>query len=1111
MSYTDLDEYISELYHKGIRYTEEYWKSNSDADLRSAIEYLRDAFKRASDSHPEKPRIAHRLARRLLDLYQRQPDPVDLENAEALGRFALEHAKENDPDRVIMMNGLSLILREKNTTIPNIQYLEEAAQLTREAINHEAGTSMKARSFMTNLASILSELYASSGKDDYIYEAVNWNRKVVLATDLGDPMKPARLTNLANKLNTLFDISNEVKYIEEAVEYDKQAAFLITKSTDQVNYPNIINCYGIRLRLFFESTGDKASLHQSVKCLKDLAETMPRTHQLWITVVNNLCNALILKHEEDGSVADLQNAMEAAQDAISQAEKHNSPSARSTLMNTLCLAIRLRYKMTGALRDLEEAMTVAERVTELTPESPVEYASAMQNKASTLEMLYFRRRRESDLEAAIKCNETAAKKTSQKRCLAKIYGNLGIQYGYRFENYGNITNDLQMAIDCCRKCISLGENSFSSYSNLASWLHVSSQSHKDDSPLGLASKRDELDESIRLAEKGFSLAQATPARSDLSRAALTLARGLNARFRDPHEGYGGKGEDRSRVKEILQCILTESNNSAPTDQIQVAISLAQIASRDNDSELVYTALSKAVEFLPFLSPQCISQVDQHHFLSLFAGLSSEAAASAIVAGRSASEALQLLEDGRCVTSRHRFERRIDISRLRSMRPELSQKFEHLCSILDAPQVGHSQEYGGGSSLSQRHRAETDLRTLINQIREEVDFKEFLKPADPCALLRGKPRSAIAVINISFRSGAFLAKEDEVTYVDLPGLNSPTFDEMIRRFATKFSSVLGQLDIYEELEWLWDTVVNPILGSLGISSHYTEGEWFHVHWVPTASLSRLPLHAAGYHRDGSLRTTLDWVVSSYSPSIKFLQYAADNTMMFTRRLGRVYPKALIGSMTHTPSMPSLPEARKEAKSVGRQLQPSMCINEVDTPSRSYLINELQYCTFFHFAGHGKADATDPLQSSLHVADGLITVQELIDLRLNLSPPVLAYLSACLTGNTRVDNLIDEGVHLAASFLAMGFQNVVAALWQVRDRDSSHFADHFYHELTKLKSIPSPSTPASVSLALHQAQRKLRGMDRLCSSNQRGFTRPQDTSRISLGRSFAWICYIHLGHI
>ncbi|KAK5627619.1 hypothetical protein RRF57_003334 [Xylaria bambusicola] len=1111
MNYRDPEKYISELYQEGLRYSEDYRRTNSDTDLRSAIEYLRDAWKRASNNHPEKPRIAHTLARRLLDLYQRQPDPLDLENAEALGRFALKNAKDDDPDRVIMMNGLSLILREKNTAIPNIQYLEEAAQLTKEAINHEPGTSTKARSFMTNLASILSALYASSGNEKHIYKAVDWNRKVVLATESDDPMKPARLTNLANKLNMLFDMSNKIKYIEEALEHDKQAAVLVTKSTDQVNYRKIINSYGIRLRLFFELTGDEDSLHESVNCLRNLAETTPRTNPLWITIVNNFCNSLLLEYEEGGRAADLQNAVEAAQDAISQAEGHNNPSARSTLMNTLCLAIRIRYKTTGALRDLEEAMTIAERVIQITPENHVEYISALQNKASTLEMLYFRRKRKSDLEAAIECNKTAAEKTSQKRRLAKIYGNLGIQYGTRFQDYGNIADDLQMAIDCCRKCISLGENTFASYSNLASWLHVSSQSHRDDTPLELASKRGKLDESIQLAEKGFSLAKASPAHSDLSRVALILARALNTRYRDTHEGYGGKDEDRTWAKEILQCMLEDTNKSPPTDQIQIALNLSQIASRDNDSDLVYTALSKAVELLPFLSPQCVSQDDQHHFLSMFAGLSSEAATSAIVAGRSAYEALQLLEDGRCVTSRHRFERRIDISRLRSMRPELSQRFEHLCSILDAPRVGHSQEYGSGSNLSQRHRAQTDLRTLIDHIRQEDDFKEFLQPVDPCALLRGKTRSAIAVVNFSFRSGAFLVREDTVTYVDLPGLNSPTFDKMIRRFGTKFSSVSGQLDMYEELEWLWDTVVNPILGSLGMSSHHAEGEWFHVHWVPTASLSRLPLHAAGYHRDSSLRTTLDWVVSSYSPSIKFLQYAADNTTKFIRRSGQVHPKALIGSMTHTPGMPSLPEARKEAKAVGRLLQPDICINEVDTPSRSYLVNELQHCTLFHFAGHGKADAIDPLQSSLQVADGSITVQELIDLKLNLNPPVLAYLSACLTGNTRVDKLIDEGVHLAASFLAMGFQNVVAALWKVGDGDSSAFAGRFYHELTKLKSINSSGTSASVSLALHRAQRKLRGVDRQCSSNQRGFTRPQDTNRVSFGRSSAWIDYIHLGHI
>lgn len=96
------------------------------------------------------------------------------------------------------------------------------------------------------------------------------------------------------------------------------------------------------------------------------------------------------------------------------------------------------------------------------------------------------------------------------------------------------------------------------------------------------------------------------------------------------------------------------------------------------------------------------------------------------------------------------------------------------------------------------------------------------------------------------------------------------------------------------------------------------------------------------------------------------------------------------------------------------------------------------------------------------DDLITVEDLIHLNLNVNPPLLAYLSACSTSNTKVDGLVDEGVHLAASFLATGFQNVIAALWQVRDSDSTDISNQFHREL-----VNSRLTVESIPLALHHA--------------------------------------------
>jgi len=51
----------------------------------------------------------------------------------------------------------------------------------------------------------------------------------------------------------------------------------------------------------------------------------------------------------------------------------------------------------------------------------------------------------------------------------------------------------------------------------------------------------------------------------------------------------------------------------------------------------------------------------------------------------------------------------------------------------------------------------------------------------------------------------------------------------------------------------------------------------VWWIPTGSMGRLPLHAAGLHYIYSTNTILDRLVSSHSPSIRILVYACQNSL------------------------------------------------------------------------------------------------------------------------------------------------------------------------------------------------------------------------------------------
>ena len=117
--------------------------------------------------------------------------------------------------------------------------------------------------------------------------------------------------------------------------------------------------------------------------------------------------------------------------------------------------------------------------------------------------------------------------------------------------------------------------------------------------------------------------------------------------------------------------------------------------------------------------------------------------------------------------------------------------------------------------------------------------------------------------------------------------------------------LAEKDVCRLVEWLWDLAMSPNLDSLGIYEPGEEGEeaeWPRFCWIPTGFLSHVHLHAAGYHLDKSKRTVLDRVVSSYSPSIKFLEYAYQHsTRDSVSRQGQQASRALVVSAAATNKM------------------------------------------------------------------------------------------------------------------------------------------------------------------------------------------------------------------
>jgi hypothetical protein len=241
---------------------------------------------------------------------------------------------------------------------------------------------------------------------------------------------------------------------------------------------------------------------------------------------------------------------------------------------------------------------------------------------------------------------------------------------------------------------------------------------------------------------------------------------------------------------------------------------------------------------------------------------------------------------------------------------------------------------------------------------------------------------------------------------------------------------------------------------------------------------LPIHAAGYHTDHSQRTVMDRVVSSYTPTIRALQYARRHA-----RAAAEPGRALVVGMPTTPGIPGrLSNVPAEVSMLCNRLREPVLLIEpesehsetttasADLPTKANVFTSLTNCQIAHFACHGATDPSDPGKSHLLLHDRLtdpLTAASLAAIKLDKAQ--LAYLSACSTALTRSMRLLDEGIHLTSAFQIAGFANVIGTLWPIRDRIAVKIASAFYENLYDSENSLATSRSAH---ALHHSIRAVR---------------------------------------
>ena len=890
----------------------------------------------------------------------------------------------------------------------------------------------------------------------YLNEAITAIREAVEQTPAGHPNRALYLTNLGETLRRRFERTLCIDDINASVSAHEEAVELIPKGhQDLAMY---LNNLGIAL---LDRCGPMDDMNPLMIANKEAVKLTPRDNPNRPMYLDNLGIAFQRQFDRSGLLEDINQAIVAIMEAIDLTPKHHSD--RVLYLGHLGTALRRRYYKIESLEDLNAAVMANHEAVRLTPENHVLRAERLNNLSYALQIRFERIASVDDLDLATEASKEALKLTPEGVNRSLFLDNLGSVLQHQFDRNGSLEqlNSALEAFDSALKSTPEDHHAKRAM-RLCCCSSVLMKRFEKTGSL------DDLNASVEAGERAANLFIGdAPERGACS---VNLGRVLMMRVQ-----VTGSNQDKySAIIAYCSCVMSEAS-----PRVWRIYSAMQVASLLYNLNLKFGSqfLIKAVEFLPAISLYTLHQNDQQFALSSFRSLASDAAALSISDGNDIYESIRILELGRGVISSVYFELRSDIGSLKTSHPELAEKFELLRDEVSSHPVQNcslDQERMLQFQTVRRYEASKEYDAILRTIRQQNGFKSFLLGPSGNELKSFASVGPLVFLNASYYGcEAFLITYDDIRHLSLSNV---TYYDV----KSKCEALLEILDndslkdrnrnnisMTTILEWLWDFFVEPVLNELGLTEMPGEGDtWPRIWWIPVGHLSLFPIHAAGYHSVVG-RNTLDRVISSYTPTIRALDHARNQSQSLSEISS---PAVLLVSMPTTPNRRSLIFANEEINAIDDFLPPSLRRMKMQNPTKSEVIEKISQCSIAHFACHGAVNSQDPSKSRILLSDWEIDPLSAADVaQTKLDRVELAYISACHTATNRDFALLDESIHIGGAFQLAGFPRVIGTLWQIGDEYSAKIAKRVYRSMLTEDGKLDVQRAAS---GLHFAIRKVR---------------------------------------
>ncbi|MGW5211164.1 CHAT domain-containing protein [Streptomyces sp. NPDC004051] len=913
------------------------------------------------------------------------------------------------------------------TATGDVDLLDRAVTLNRESVR-SAPSDLPARALMlASLRDVLRDRYDHRGRTADLAEALGVAHEALNVLPTGHYAR-LRATQLLIALeHERYRATGDADPLRTAVEAIGRPALTQPGGAPEDRAALESSLCGALLSL--ARNADEAPLLEEAVDLGRAAVGRTTSANLDVVSRNNLAAALITRGTRRGSLDDLNSAVE----VLLAAREADDPMHVSEAATTLIAALHARAGMTGRATDRRGAEAVGEHLQKALRGVPAGHPQRLLQEIAAVHG-------EAAVDAARRALDALPPAHVERPFVAVLLAQELNSAGRRSE-----------AVEVARQAAALatGGRLAVDANRVLGKLLLGADEH------GVVVREGEMLAAFTAAAAACDETDVVYAEVKTGQAAALINRFL----RDEDES------DRRAAVAAFRAA-TEATGSPVQERLFAAQCWAGTALEANDRANALVAACTAVALLREFGWAGLDRDDQVQSIQDGKAMPREAAALAIATGQP-ELAVELLEQGRSVLWGSTLHLRADLAALAAYDPARAAELEQVRAALNED---------GGLDQEERLRLARHWQQLVCEVRELPGFARFLGPATFGELAPAAAEGPVVIVNIStIRCDAILVLPGGgIDVVELPDVNVPGIDAVANTYlshlaaatepgATSLTRERARHTVHDTLEWLWKHIARPVLDRLTWPPESTTPP--RLWWCPTASLTVLPLHAAGrYPRGAHDRTEpvgLPYAaVSSYTTTLSALVDAR-------RRPAPADPTLLAVALTDTERGHAvLPGVATELRALDEILgRRRLTVLAEDAATSAAVRRQLPAHAWAHFACHGWLDMAAPAGSGLCLWDGDLNLLDIADLRLDTAD--LAFLSACHT-RLGAGQLPDEAVHTAAALRIAGFRHVVATLWSINDQAAPQVAAAFYRHLAG----PDGPTSADAARALHRAVGELR---------------------------------------